>query len=122
LGEKLSITFLENPNVETNKCNPIIEAAYQSDEQAMPLEITMNINVKQRKDVTVIMLPSRVPGLLIGRAPMSSTSDMIGTCKQMHLRLSKLECRDSTGVNEITCPRNRKTDGLRMFGYVNVSY
>jgi len=122
LGDRLSITFLDNPKAKAGTCNPIIEAAYYSSEQAMPLEITMHVNVKDKREVGVVMLPSRKSGLLIGRSVMSPSGAIDGTCKQMHLRLSHLQCWNSKGTDTISCPGSKITDGLRRFGYVNVSY
>jgi len=64
----------------------------------MPLDFTMHINVKEQR------------------------SGFDGTCKQMHLRISDLECRNATGREVIDCPVSKTTDGLRMFGYVAVNY
>ena len=122
LDEKLSITFLENPDISQHQCNPIIEAAYYSRKQSIPLEITLHIDVKDKRDVNVIMLPSRTPGLLIGRAPISSAEPITKSCKEIHLRLSKLDCLNAAGTETIQCPMSKKTDGLRMFGYVAVNY
>ena len=124
IGDRFFVTFLDNPEAKAGTCNPIIEAALPSDAQAMPLDFTMHVNVKEQRSVNIVMLPSARQGLLIGRAPMFSSKEdsFDGTCKQMHLRISDLECRNATGREIINCPVNKRTDGLRMFGYVAVHY
>jgi len=122
LADGMWITFVDNPEIGDGACNPIIEAAYRSEGPPIAIQVSMRVNSESSPAATVTLEPSSTPGLLIGRGPMSANAAFDGACKDMNLWLLQLKCTDPDGTEYVDCPSLGRTDGLRMFGSVRVSF